>query len=290
MNEQQKNETYWDGKIEYLRDSRKNLWNSDYFSFLVERVWKIDKPLRIVDFGCGMGYLGSVLLPLLPKGSTYTGLEISTKLLEQARTAFADSPWKVEFIEQDLTKYDPVENYDLAICQCVLVHIPKPVTILEKMVQSIVPGGRVICVEPNWAFTTMGVYRHGMEVYSYEDAGTHQKLHDLAIQRDTVDRYVGIKIPAMLYDMGLKNIDIRINDKANLDFKEPNKAKIARDRIERREKRFNNPALYVNAGLSLAEAVRHVDNILLTEDYENSCEGLLPVVSAMSWLISYGEK
>ena len=94
MNEQPINKTYWDGRIEYLRDSRKNLWNPDYFSFLVKQVWKMDKPIRIVDFGCGMGYLGSVLMPLLPEGSTYTGLDIGAKLLEQARTAFADSPWK----------------------------------------------------------------------------------------------------------------------------------------------------------------------------------------------------
>ena len=290
MNMQSKNETYWDGKIDYLRDSRKNLWNPDYFSFLVERVWKIDKPVRVVDFGCGMGYLGSVLLPLLPEGSTYTGLEIGTQLLERARAAFSDAPWKTEFIEQDLTKYVPVENYDIAICQCVLVHIPTPAAVLKKMVQSVVPGGRVICIEPNWAFTNMGVYRHGMEVYSYEDAGTHQKLHDLSIQRDAVDRYVGIKIPAILHDLGMKNIDIRINDKANFDFNEPDKAKITQDRTERREKRFNNPAFYMNSGLSLAEAVRHVDNILLTEDYENSFEGPMPVVSVMAWLISYGEK
>ena len=290
MSEQENNATYWEGRMEYLRDSRKHLWNPDYFTFLVERVWRLDKPIRILDFGCGMGYLGSVLLPLLPVGSTYTGLDIGAKLLEEARTAFADSPWEANFVEHDLTQYDPVEKYDLAICQCVLVHMPSPATILEKMVMSIVPGGRVICIEPNWAFTTMGVYRHGMEVYSYEDAGTHQKLHDYGLQCGGADRYVGIKIPAIMHDFGLENIDIRINDKASLEFKNPDKTKLEKTRNERREKRFNNPALYIEGGLSRTEAIRHVENILLTEDYEHSRAELLPIVSAMAWLISYGEK
>ncbi|MCL2204651.1 MAG: class I SAM-dependent methyltransferase [Defluviitaleaceae bacterium] len=290
MDEKQKNETYWEGRMEYLRDSRKDLWNPDYFAFLVEHVWRIDTPINIVDFGCGMGYMGSVLLPLLPKGSTYTGIDIGAKLLEEGRNAFAGSPWKVDFIEQDLTQYEPIKQYDLAICQGVLVHIPSPAMILEKMVRSVVLGGRVICIEPNWAFSSMGVYRHGMEVYSYEDAGTHQKLYDYWVQKGEADRYVGIKIPAMMHDFGLKNIDMRINDKANFYFSSPDNAKLEKDRTTRREKRFNNPDFYMGGGLSRAEAVRHVENILLTEDFEHSQSNPQPVVSAMAWLVSYGEK
>ena len=126
MTNQPNYETLWNGKIEYLRESRKDLWNADYFAFLVEHVWKFDKPVKIIDFGCGMGYMGSVLLPLLPEGSTYTGLDVAANLLEQARDTFAKTPWQTEFIEQDLTTYEPKEAYDLTICQCALIHIPSP--------------------------------------------------------------------------------------------------------------------------------------------------------------------
>lgn len=282
--------TMWDEKIDYLRESRKDMWNMDYLQFLVDRVWRITKPVKIIDFGCGMGYLGAILLPLLPKGSSYTGLDSSTKLLEQARAIFIDTDWDVEFIEQDFTEYAPKDSYDIAICQAVLVHVPSPISILKKMVQSIVVGGRVICIEPNWAFTTFGVYRHGMEVYSYEDWGLHQKLFDVGLHRSGPDRYIGIKIPAMMHDLGLNNIDIRINEKANFRLKEPNPAVLAKDRKERREKRFNNADFYINAGLTPEEAKRHVESLLQTEDYENSHDGLLPTVSAMAWLISYGER
>jgi len=284
----QKAETVWEkqSSMEYLRNSRKDLWNLDYFEFLFKQVWKTESPVNILDFGCGMGYLGAVLLPLLPEGSTYTGMDIGEKLLDEARATFANSPWKTNFIQRDLTQYEPKEQYDLAICQCVLVHIPSPLTVLEKMVQSTSPGGRIICIEPNWLFTNMGVYRHGMEIYSYYNAGIYQKWFDNAIQQGKNDGYIGIKIPALMNDLGLTNIDIRINDKARFTFHTPDKAKLKAGRPERDEKMF-----YINdGGLSPLEAIQHAESRLLTQEYENNRDEPLPMVEASAWLISYGEK
>lgn len=279
--------------IEYLNASRNNLWNTDYFTFLVQQVWKMDKPINIIDYGCGMGYLGAVLLPLLPKGSCYTGIDRSAELLEKARNNFIDIEYETNFIEQDLTNYKPTAEYDVAICQAVLIHIPSPYKVLAKMVQSIKTGGKVICIEPNWGFSQPGLagtYFHGMEVFSYEDWGLYQKLIDLEIKRGGCDRYVGIKIPAMLYDLGLINIDIRVNDKGNFTFKKPDKTILLKDRAERREERFNNVDLFIKNGLSAPEADCLVESILLTEDYINSYDGLLPMVDVGAWLISYAEK
>ena len=53
--------TNWNEKLEYLQTTRQNMWNDDYFEFLVKNVWKLDKPINIIDFGCGYGYLGTKL-------------------------------------------------------------------------------------------------------------------------------------------------------------------------------------------------------------------------------------
>lgn len=79
---------FWDTKIDYLKTTRKQFWNDDYFEFLVKCVWKLDKPINVIDFGCGYGYLGMKLLPLLAKGSTYTGIDLGEKLLENAEKLF----------------------------------------------------------------------------------------------------------------------------------------------------------------------------------------------------------
>lgn len=109
----------------------------------VERV----KPVNILDFGCGFGYVGLLLLPILPKGSTYTGIDISETLLNEAENIFANSGYPTKFIKVDLNEYEPEENYDIAISQAVLRHIPNAENILEKMIRSVVPNGLVICME-----------------------------------------------------------------------------------------------------------------------------------------------
>jgi hypothetical protein len=113
---------------------------------------------------------------------------------------------------------------------------------------------------------------------------------DSELENSGVDRYIGIKIPAMMHDLGLKNIDIRINDKANIDFREPNKAILDRDRTERKKIRFRSYEKYIDWGIDKDEVNRMVEDSLRTEDYENSREKSFPVISAMAWLISYGVK
>ncbi len=56
-------EYLWNNRVEYLIKSRKTMWNDDYLQFLIERVWGITEPVSIVDFGCGMGFMGAMLLP-----------------------------------------------------------------------------------------------------------------------------------------------------------------------------------------------------------------------------------
>ena len=74
---------FWDNKLEYLLRTRRGAWNKDYVQFLIEQVWKIKEAVRVLDCGCGYGFLGLLLLPLLPEGSTYTGVDLSEKLLEK---------------------------------------------------------------------------------------------------------------------------------------------------------------------------------------------------------------
>lgn len=66
---------YWNGKRQLVKLWKTLYWNEDYFEFLVRDVWKFDKPIDILDFGCGYGFLGQKFMPLLPVGSSYSGIE-----------------------------------------------------------------------------------------------------------------------------------------------------------------------------------------------------------------------
>jgi 16S rRNA G1207 methylase RsmC len=101
---------FWDTKIDYLKNTRQQFWNDDYFEFLVKCVWKLNNPINIIDFGCGYGYLGIKLLPLLPQGSTYTGIDLGEELLKAAEKLFKNSPYQSSFIRANLVDYIPIKN------------------------------------------------------------------------------------------------------------------------------------------------------------------------------------
>lgn len=50
------NANYWNDKADWLKAVRTGWFNEDYIEFLVEKVWKIQKPVNVIDFGCGYGY------------------------------------------------------------------------------------------------------------------------------------------------------------------------------------------------------------------------------------------
>ena len=115
-----------------FKNTRDLYYNDDYVSFLVNTVWKITKPVHIVDYGCGYGYLGLVLMPLLPGGSKYTGIDSGETLLAEARELFRLLPYESQFLEGDATEIKLNDKYDIAICHAFLLHMSSPKTMLEK--------------------------------------------------------------------------------------------------------------------------------------------------------------
>ena len=48
----------WGQEKDYMASTRQHMWNNDYFEFLVKCVWKIDKPVKIIDFAVYMEKIG----------------------------------------------------------------------------------------------------------------------------------------------------------------------------------------------------------------------------------------
>lgn len=73
-------EEYWNDKVDSISRSRYELWNDDYIQFLIQKVWKIDKKVNVLDCGCGNGYHADLLMPFMPEESTYTGIDLKSSL------------------------------------------------------------------------------------------------------------------------------------------------------------------------------------------------------------------
>lgn len=202
----------WDEKLKFLLAIRTGWCNTDYLEFLIQKVWRVDRAVDVLDFGCGFGYVGLLLLPLLPEGSTYTGIDFSEVLLREAGKIFLDSPYKAKFFQYDLTEYVPEQNYDIATSQAVLRHIKNPKTILGKMVQSVRPGGWVICMETDRLLQDSGRYFSGMDYAELNQSELYKKLWKHELENGGRDYRTGMKIPQYMQELGLHDIQIRIND------------------------------------------------------------------------------
>lgn len=202
----------WGQKLAFLQSSRQQLWNDDYMAFLIQQVWRLDSPQSIVDFGCGYGWLGAKLLPLLPAGSSYTGLDISDTLLEEGRQLFAGAPWPVRFIQADLCAPAPAAGFDMAVCQAFLRHMPNAKTVLGHMIDALRPGGLAVCIEVDRRLENAGFYT---DAAGFDAAAQDAALHAAWAAEHAAggrDARIGIKIPVYMQQLGLQQVGVRLND------------------------------------------------------------------------------
>ncbi|MFD1737546.1 methyltransferase [Bacillus salitolerans] len=206
---------YWDTQLEYLKRTRDLYYNDDYLEFLVSRVWKITKPVHIIDFGCGYGYLGLKLLPILPKGSKYTGIDKGQQLINKAIEYFHNLPYETEFFVEDTNEIELEKKYDIAVCHAFLLHMSEPKRMLQTMVDSIVNNGKIICFEPHWISGMSSYELEGVEQSRVVPLGILQRLFEESANKSGKNGNIGAKVPQYLSELGVKNIECRVSDKVN---------------------------------------------------------------------------
>ncbi|MNM03495.1 bifunctional 3-demethylubiquinone-9 3-methyltransferase/ 2-octaprenyl-6-hydroxy phenol methylase [compost metagenome] len=206
---------YWDKQIEYLNSTRCLYYNDDYLEFLVKGVWGIERPVSLVDYGCGYGYLGLKLLPLLPKGSRYTGIDKGKDLIAKAREIFAELDYETEFIEASVEDIRPKRRYDIAVCHAFLLHMADVEDVLGRMVDSVVNQGMVICFEPHWIGNISNYGLEGTPQSKIANLGILQRLYENDAQRTGKDGNIGLRLPILLSELGLSRVECRVSDKVN---------------------------------------------------------------------------
>lgn len=209
----------WDQDFTRLRDSFALYHNRDYWEFLVRKVWRLDRACRLVDFGCGFGRIGLVLLPLLPEGSTYTGIDTSKVLLARGRELYGAQPYEATFVEADVHKapFDD-DSFDVAVSHTVLMHIPRAEQALAEMIRVTRPGGLVITCDANRnAFNAMF---HVDETNEQERTPLElfQTINRTIRRQSGVDYNIGIKTPVLMHKAGLVEVGARISDAVSLLF------------------------------------------------------------------------
>ncbi len=134
-------------------------------------------------------------------------------LLEEAHDLFAHVPFQAQFVRADLASYvPPIQAYDIAVSQAVLRHMQNPKSILKKMAAAVRPGGLVICIETDRLLEEAGKYFSNMDYAASPQTKRQKKLWERELAAGGRDYRTGIKIPQYMQELGLRDIQIRVND------------------------------------------------------------------------------
>lgn len=204
---------YWQDRLECTKNWKMMFYNEDYLEFLVKKVWKIEKPVKILDCACGYGYLGLQLLPLLPEGSSYTGVDICEAYLEEGKRLFKDLPYSVKFIKGDIQKYEIQNQYDIVLSQLFLAYLKEPELALEKMKHSVKSGGMLVVMDDNDAMWEEAGFIGTEKGELKKNIPNVKKVWEYSRKRNEMDWRMGTKLPFLFHKLGLEKIDVRMSDR-----------------------------------------------------------------------------
>lgn len=292
------NRDNWNGKTDKLYKNRKYFWNDEYLKHLIENVWHVNSPINVIEYKCGEGQLGVKLLELLPKGSTYTGVD-NEYFTNKAKINFDKTNFDAKFIVSDIYSLEIQNSYDMAICQAGLRHMNKPMEVLKRMIASVKKDGLVVCVEVNREFENDGLY---IDEVNYDYLCTAFDFHDVwrkELECEGRDYAIGMRLPFYMEHLGLHDIDIRMNDKvmyANHNMADYNEKVQDFIEINGIDKSFsissqeNTVELLMSRGITRAEAEEYIVLESRIAGYFRDTQKRRSFLKVQGLLITYGRK
>lgn len=125
-----------------LSDAQRSAWNQRVKS------WGGDRPLDVLDVGCGTGFLA---LQFAALGHRASGVDVAEPMLALARAKAAEKRLSVRFDLADAEHLPyPDAVFDLVIERHVIWTLPAPEVALREWARVLRPGGRVVLIEGDW--------------------------------------------------------------------------------------------------------------------------------------------
>ena len=290
---------YWESRLDYLKESRKSFWNDDYFRFLVGKVWEVKEPVDILDCGCGFGFMGKMLLSCLPEGSTYTGIDFSGNMIEEGEKFFEALGYEGKFICDDFLTYQFKKQYDFVFSQCAMRHVNAPREFLKKMITQTKAGGMVVAVDVSREIECDGFYLEGMNYQELCDRSGFPKMWAKELACQGRDYAVGMRLPIMMQEEGLIDVDVRMNDKVSFvspqrpDYEESVNSFLAEKQWDREistEREKSIVQEFINHGMDRKEAESYCRKERKIQSFINKNIDDLIYLRCRGLLISYGRK
>ena len=143
-------------------DSPKNIFLANLVCQAVEKQLAFLSDKEILDFGGGTGLLA---LPLAKQAKSVTLVDISEKMLEQARLKAEQQDIKnIQFLEQDLLANPLEQQFDLIVVSRVLHHMPDLDATLAMFYHHLRENGQVLIAD----FVKTDSNHHGFDLAELE--------------------------------------------------------------------------------------------------------------------------
>lgn len=144
-------------------DSPKNIFLANLVCQAVEKQIDLLSDREILDFGGGTGLLA---LPLAQQAKSVTLVDISEKMLEQARLKADQQEIKnIQFFEQDLLANPLEQQFDLIVVSRVLHHMPDLDATLAMFHHHLRENGQVLIAD----FVKTDTNHHGFDLAELEN-------------------------------------------------------------------------------------------------------------------------
>lgn len=104
---------------------------------------------RLLDIGCGNGYLAG---ELLRRGYDVTGVDLSHEGIELARMRYQAGRFEVLSVEEDVLTRLGADPYDVVVSTEVIEHLYSPASFAAACFGALRPGGLLVLTTPdhNW--------------------------------------------------------------------------------------------------------------------------------------------
>ena len=143
-------------------DSPKNIFLANLVCQAVEKQIDLLSDKEILDFGGGTGLL---TLPLAKQAKSVTLVDISEKMLEQARLKAEQQDIKnIQFLEQNLLANPLEQEFDLIVVCRVLHHMPDLDAAFSLFHQHLKEDGQLLIAD----FTKTEANHHGFDLAELE--------------------------------------------------------------------------------------------------------------------------
>lgn len=286
---------FWDDHLDYLIRTRNGTWNPDYMNYLVRDVWKINRPVRLLDCGCGFGFLATLIMPLLPKGSTYTGIDFSKSMLNKAHQVLKENNIDGTLIHGDFLNYSSETKFDIVMCKSVLRHIGNSKPYIKKMIELASDNALIVCADSNRELECAGLYVDGMNygfLCEHEGAIKHWETE---LSNNDRDYAAAMRNAYVMRELGLSDIDIRMNDKVKFVCPEQSDYDLAVDDFLAHKESWytdikSSIDVLVNHGMTRTEAEKYVYKSKDICDYIRTHKGEVSFTVFKGETISFGWK